>query len=147
MLVSIVYSFVHLLLDLLLLRLRPDLSRDVELLALRHEVRVLRRQAKRTRYRHGDRLVLAGLGRLLPRSEWWRFPVRVLATSLVRDRPRSFIRAYRSRAWRTIQVTRTGPSPPAGGNPRPALAIGALLRTRAPSQRTRPPICHGWAAV
>ena len=76
MLVSIVYAFVRLLLDLFLLRSRPDHARDVELLALRHEVRVLRRQAGRVRYRPGDRLVLAGLSHLLPRPEWWRFPVR-----------------------------------------------------------------------
>ncbi len=76
MLVSIVYACVRLLLDLLLVRSRPDLARDVELLVLRHEVRVLRRHAKRPRYQPGDRLVLAGLSRLLPRSEWWRFPVR-----------------------------------------------------------------------
>src|SRR5215210_4147155 len=76
MLVSIVYACVRLLLELLLVRSRPDLARDVELLVLRHEVRVLRRQTKRTRYRAGDRLVLAGLSRLLPGSEWWRFPVR-----------------------------------------------------------------------
>ena len=73
---SIVYASVRLLLDLLLVRSRPDLARDVELLVLRHEVRVLRRQARRARYHPGDRLVLAGLGRLLPRSDWWRLPVR-----------------------------------------------------------------------
>src|SRR5215218_4885297 len=76
MLVSSVYACVRLLLDLLLVRARPGLARDVELLVLRHEVRVLRRQAKRPRYQPGDRLVLAGLSRLLPRSEAWRFPVR-----------------------------------------------------------------------
>src|SRR3712207_5406868 len=76
MLTSILYASVRLLLDLLHVRSRPGLARDVELLALRHEVRVLRRQAKRARYRPGDRLVLAGLSRLLPRAEWWRFPVR-----------------------------------------------------------------------
>src|SRR3712207_239430 len=76
MLTSILYACVLLLLDLLLIGSRPDLARDVELLVLRHEVRVLRRHANRPRYQPGDRLVLAGLSRLLPRSEWWRFPVR-----------------------------------------------------------------------
>ena len=76
MLVSIVYACVRLLLDLLLVRSRPELARDVELLVLRHEVRVLRRQVGRVRYGPGDRLVLAGLSRLVARSAWRRFPVR-----------------------------------------------------------------------
>jgi putative transposase len=76
MVISILYTCVRLLLGLLLVRARSSAARDVELLVLRHEVRVLRRQAKRARHHPGDRLVLAGLSRLLPRSEWWRFPVR-----------------------------------------------------------------------
>ena len=73
---SILYGVLRLLLDLLLVRSRPGAARDVELLALRQEVRVLRRQARRVRYHPGERLILAGLSRLLPRSEWHRFPVR-----------------------------------------------------------------------
>ena len=69
MLLSIAYACVRLLLDLLLVCSRPSAARDVELLVLRQEVRVLRRQAKRARYHPADRLVLAGLSRLLPRSE------------------------------------------------------------------------------
>ena len=76
MLLSILYACVRLLVDLLLVRARPSAARDAELLVLRHEVRVLRRQVRRVRYCPGDRLVLAGLSRLLPSSEWWRFPVR-----------------------------------------------------------------------
>jgi hypothetical protein len=76
MLASILYACLRLLLDLLLVRSRPDLARDVELLVLRHKVRILRRHAKRPRYHPGDRLVLAGLSRLLSRAKWWRFPVR-----------------------------------------------------------------------
>ena len=47
MLLSIVYPIVCLLTTLALLPLRDSTARDIELLALRHEVRVLRRQAKR----------------------------------------------------------------------------------------------------
>jgi putative transposase len=51
-------------------------AREVELLVLRHENRVLRRQVKRTRWRPGDRLLLAALSRFLPRAAWQGFPVR-----------------------------------------------------------------------
>ena len=71
MVTSCLYACVHLLLALLLLRSRPGLARDVELLALRQEVRILRRRVKWVHYDPGDRLVLAGLSRLLPRTEWW----------------------------------------------------------------------------
>ena len=47
----------------------------MELLALRHEVRVLRRTTRPAR-RPGDRLFLAALSRCLPRAAWHVFPVR-----------------------------------------------------------------------
>jgi putative transposase len=75
MLLSILYALVCLLADLVLVRCRVAAGRDVELLALRHEVRVLRRTGKRTRWRPGDRLVLAVLSRSVPRAVWGLFPV------------------------------------------------------------------------
>ena len=58
MLPSILYAFVRLILDLIALQFRDSAARDVELLVLRHEVRVLRRQTRRPRWRPGDRLEL-----------------------------------------------------------------------------------------
>jgi putative transposase len=75
-LLSLLYSVVCLLLDLVLVRARAGEARDVELLALRHEVRVLRRRTKRVLWRHGDRLIFAALSRCLPRTRWHGFPVR-----------------------------------------------------------------------
>jgi len=73
---SIVYGLVRVLLDLLVVRAHAGAARDVELLALRHELRVLRRTVARPRWRPADRLVLAALARCLPRAGWHVFPVR-----------------------------------------------------------------------
>ena len=76
MLPSLVYAVVRLLLDLALLRCHSGPARDVELLFLRHEARVLRRRRQRIAWRPGDRLVLTALSRCLPRAGWHAFPVR-----------------------------------------------------------------------
>jgi hypothetical protein len=53
--------------DWLALLARSDISKDVEILVLRHEVAVLRRQIARPKPDWADRTIIAALTRLLPR--------------------------------------------------------------------------------
>jgi hypothetical protein len=76
-LLSLVYRLLRCLLGLLAVLVRSDLSKDIELLVLRHENQVLRRQlGHRLRWDHADRLWLAALSRLVSRRRWPQvFPV------------------------------------------------------------------------
>ncbi len=56
-------------------RPREDRAKDLEILVLRHQLRVLRRQVCRPRFRHFDRALLAALSRALPRDRWSAFLV------------------------------------------------------------------------
>jgi transposase InsO family protein len=68
--ISMGYLLVRCLLGGLMVLARREVSKDAELLVLRHENAVLRRQTGRIRYQPGDRLWLAALSRLIPRRRW-----------------------------------------------------------------------------
>ena len=70
MIFSVVYLAVRRLLGCLMVLARREVSKDAELLVLRHENAVLRRQISRVRYQPADRLWLAALSRLIPRRRW-----------------------------------------------------------------------------
>jgi putative transposase len=63
---SFVYLVISALLRLLIARRRSDFGKDVELLVLRHQLAVLRRQQPRPTLRAADRAFLAAFARLLP---------------------------------------------------------------------------------
>lgn len=64
------YRLVRLVIDLLVLRGRQDRSKDAEILVLRHQLAVLRRQISRPRFEPDDRAVLSALARVLGRERW-----------------------------------------------------------------------------
>jgi putative transposase len=76
LLVSALYVVVSRLLELIVLLARRNRAKELEILVLRHELSILRRQAGRPRFEPHDRLLLAALSRVLPRRSWSAFSVR-----------------------------------------------------------------------
>ena len=72
MIFSAIYLLMRCLLGCLMVLARREVSKDAELLVLRHENAVLRRQISQIRYQPGDRLWLAALSKLGPPApvEW-----------------------------------------------------------------------------
>ena len=107
MLLSILYQLVRWLLGLTVVLVRRDLSKDAELLLLRHKNAVLRRQVTRVRYTSADRMWLTALSRLLPRLRWAEtFPITP-ATIL------AWHRKLISRKWDYTARRRSGRPPTA----------------------------------
>jgi hypothetical protein len=76
------------LLELLLLLARSEQRKEVEILLLRHELQVLRRQVARPQLRPADRFVLVALSQALPRVRSFRWSHR-RASSCCGWRPES----------------------------------------------------------
>jgi putative transposase len=103
----VVWSFVYLALrcalELVLLCCQSAEAKEIEILVLRHELAVPRRQHPQPRLQPSDRALLAALSRLLPRARWSVFLVR----------PETLLRWHRRmvrRRW-TYPTTSTGRPP------------------------------------
>src|SRR5215467_2232785 len=75
MILGLLYSIVRSVLDLLVLCRKTEAALQIEVLALRHQLRVLERQVHRPRFQSADRLLLSALSRLLRRPAWKSFLV------------------------------------------------------------------------
>ena len=107
MLFAFLYAAVRLLLEILIVRHRSKARLEAEVLALRHQLRVLERQVGRPRWQPTDRLVLAAISRALPRTDW-----RSLLPS-----PETLLRWHRELVRRKWDAYRRRPR-----RPRPAHA-------------------------
>jgi putative transposase len=102
---SLAYLAVRWLLQVVLLRPRSEAYKELEIVVLRHELAVSRRQAHRPQLSSTDRVLLAAASRLLPRPRWRSF--LVTPTTLLR-----WHRRLVARRW--TYPGRTG-RPPVGG--------------------------------
>src|SRR6266540_5903136 len=100
---SFAYWVIRRLFELLILFGRSERAKELEILVLRHELQVLRRQVGRPRLRPADRVLLAALSQLLPRKR--RRSILVQPATLLRWH-RDFVR----RRW-TYDRRRQGRPP------------------------------------
>ena len=88
--------------QLLVLLARGDAAKDLEILVLRHQLAVLRRQTPRPRFEPADRAVFAAISRALPRARWSCFFVR----------PETLLRWHRRLVAGAWTYPRRGPGRP-----------------------------------
>ncbi len=98
---SLLYLVVRALVRLLVSagqRGRDDGSKDLEILVLRHQLRVLQRKSGRPELRAIDRVLLAAASRVIPRDRWVAFMVT----------PATLLRWHRELVRRKWTYRRTG---------------------------------------
>ena len=100
---SFLYRSMCILFQLLALRPRSSEHKEIEILVLRHELAIARRQLGRPRPSLADRALLAALSRGLPRSAWSAFFVS----------PKTILHWHRQLVRRHWTYDRRGPGRPA----------------------------------
>jgi putative transposase len=110
---SFLYFAVRNLFALVPLVARSGRSKELEILVLRHELAVLRRQTGRPRFMASDRALLAALSRALPRRAWPSFPVK----------PETLLRWHRRLVARRWTYPRKERGRPPLGQPLRALIL------------------------
>ena len=104
MVLSFLYRLVHRTFGVLGLARRDTFAKDAEILVLRHQLAVLRRQIGRARFTWSDRALIALLAGLIRRERWTAF---VVTPKTILDWHRRLVR----RRW-TYPHRRPGRPPP-----------------------------------
>ena len=110
---SFLYWSLRRLLELVVLRFRSEREKEIEILLLRHQLRVLERQLARPQPTQADRALLAAFSRVVPRHAWRRSAFVTPATLL------RWHRAVVARRW---TYPRRGP-----GRPSTTAEVRALV--------------------
>src|ERR1035437_6191729 len=149
MLPSLLYILTRRLLEMVVLRFSSPRSKDLEIVVLRHELSILRRQVARPELCDADRVFLAAASRVLPRRHWSDFLVT----------PETLLRWHRRLVARRWTYPRRVPRarPPcrrldlAARPGEPSLGVSAHPGRANGSRRTRrghyhsPRSCECWA--
>ena len=91
--------------ELVVIAFRSEEAKEVEILILRHQICVLKRQMKRPDFKPHDRVILAAASRVLPKPRWPSLLVR----------PETVLRWHRAlvaRVGRTRESKAVRPSRP-----------------------------------
>lgn len=131
---SLGYLALRCLLQPLLLRPRSEGFKELEIVVLRHELSVLRRQTARPQLRPSDRLLLAAASRLLPRSRWSSFLVT----------PATLLRWHRRLVARRWTYAARNGRPPVGGEIRELVLRLARENPRVGAISGSPARSMGW---
>ena len=73
MALSFLYRLIRRVVELVRIHRMDAIAKDAEILVLRHQLSVLRRQIARPRFTWSDRALIAMLARLVPRQRWVAF--------------------------------------------------------------------------
>ena len=124
MLVSLCYLVLPRVLQLAALRVRSNDFKELEIVVLRHELAILRRQRKRPVLTTVDRLFLAAASRFLARERWRSFMIT----------PATLLRWHRRLVAKRWTFTRQGRPP-----------MRREIRARGPHVFEKDPAPCGWA--
>ena len=107
MALRLIYQMFSTLLGWIVLRTRSDITKDIEILVLRHQLSVLQRRSPRPRITWTDRALIAGLTRLLPTPR--RLGLLVTPATILR-----WHRQLVASRWTTTPARPGRPAIPAG---------------------------------